>query len=260
MMRYSLFSARIPFDRYCKNIYSENGEDGVLSEILKRLGPMQDDQRWCVEFGAWDGKYFSNTFRLVENGWQAVYIECDAEKYADLLETVKEFPNITPVQAMVSMEKEDKNSLGNLLKAVAMPEDYGILSIDVDSNDLDIWEAYDGMPKIVVIEIDDRLLPGILQRYGDGLMLNSFTSTLQVATRKGYTLVCHTGGNMIFVRDDLVNRLGLAERYVLRPELLFIPPIWLRKMRQAMYRVIGQRVTDRILRTLLPLRFRRWMT
>ena len=46
---------------YRSNIYSQNGEDGIISEILQRLNL---DQRnlWCVEFGAWDGMFFIKYF------------------------------------------------------------------------------------------------------------------------------------------------------------------------------------------------------
>ena len=50
---------------YKNNIYSENGEDGILEKIFSLLSPVLDDNKWCVEFGAWDGKYASNTFRLI---------------------------------------------------------------------------------------------------------------------------------------------------------------------------------------------------
>lgn len=41
-----------------KNVHSQSGEDGVIGAILDLL-PERD--RWCVEFGAWDGKLLSNT-------------------------------------------------------------------------------------------------------------------------------------------------------------------------------------------------------
>jgi len=127
-----------PFDKYRHNKYSQNGEDGVISEILCRIGARPSSHSWCVEFGAWDGKHLSNTFALVENGWNAIYIEGDRHKYKDLLRTCSQHPLITPIEAMVNPNPTSTNSLDNLLSTTSSPARFDILSIDIDSNDLDI--------------------------------------------------------------------------------------------------------------------------
>lgn len=72
-----------------RNVHSQNGEDGVIQEICHRLDIRQGI---FVEFGAWDGKYLSNTFRLLQDGWSGVYIQGDNAKYVDLLKTQEQFP------------------------------------------------------------------------------------------------------------------------------------------------------------------------
>ena len=209
--------------KFRSNVHSQNGEDGVLEEIFKRLNTSKTaGEKWCVEFGAWDGKYLSNTFRLVEQGWRAVYIEGDKEKYNDLLQTAKLFPNIEPINEMVGFEEDDENNLDKLLSATSIPDDFDLLSIDIDSFDLAVWQCFKGTPKVVVIEINSSIKPGILQWHNDKLQLgNSFSSTVNVAKDKGYSLVCHTG-NLIFVRDDLVQLVGLDNLFLKYPETLFI--------------------------------------
>ena len=92
------------------------GRMGFLKRFLKELTvASSNNEKWCVEFGAWDGKHLSNSFHLVEQGWNAVYIEGDKEKYQDLLETVKQYPKIKPINAMVGFEESDSNNLNNLL-------------------------------------------------------------------------------------------------------------------------------------------------
>ena len=179
---------------YRKNVYSQNGEDGVLEEIFKRINvASSNNEKWCVEFGAWDGKHLSNTFHLVEQGWNAVYIEGNKEKYQDLLETVKQYPKIYPINAMVGFEESDSNNLNNLLSGTIIPQDFDLLSIDIDSFDLAVWQCFVGKPKVVIIEINSSIEPGILQ-WHDGIFCqgNSFSSTINVAEDKGYMLVCHT--------------------------------------------------------------------
>ena len=214
---------KIKLIEYRKNVYSQNGEDGVLDEIFKRINvASSNNEKWCVEFGAWDGKHLSNTFHLVEQGWNAVYIEGDKEKYQDLLETVKQYPKIKPINAMVGFEESDSNNLNNLLSGTKIPEDFDLLSIDIDSFDLAVWQCFVGKPKVVIIEINSSIEPGILQ-WHDGIFCqgNSFSSTIKVAEDKGYMLVCHTG-NLIFLREDLVQMIGLDNRSIHFPETLFL--------------------------------------
>ena len=114
------------FEKYKNNIFSQNGEDGVIEEILNRLGI---NEGWCCEFGAWDGKHLSNTFNLVQKGFNAVYIEGDENKFKDLLETSKIYKNITPINKWVDL---GKNKLDNILKSTDIPNDFVLLSIDID--------------------------------------------------------------------------------------------------------------------------------
>lgn len=106
----------LTFDSYRTNIHSQNGEDGVLNEIINRLGAMIPKQGTCVEFGAWDAKYLSNTFSLVEKGWSAVYIEENEVRFDDLIQTSKKYPKIIPIWARVDYKKHSTNSLDNILK------------------------------------------------------------------------------------------------------------------------------------------------
>lgn len=204
-----------------RNIHSQNGEDGILQKMLDLLRDQLPEEKFCVEFGAWDGRFLSNTFALIEKGWRGVYIEGDPEKHKDLLKTAAQYPGIIALNAMVSFSKNSDENLDRLLAKTEIPDDYELLSIDIDSHDLAVWAAYSGKPKIVVIEINSAIPPGIFQWHnGVEAQGNSFSSTLSVAREKGYTLACHTG-NMIFIRDDLLPRLGLAELDISYPERLF---------------------------------------
>lgn len=196
------------YKKYKKNIYSQNGEDGILQEILKRLNISKG---WVCEFGAWDGKHLSNTFNLVENKFNAVYIESDKKKYIDLLNTTKHHQNIIPINAYVDFNKNTLNSLDNLLKNTPIPQDFDVLSIDIDSFDYQIWKSLKNYkPKIVIIEINSSVnvnnnvhihTPGVYQGTGFRPMFN-------LAKEKGYTFLLHTG-NLFFVRNDLFNNLGI---------------------------------------------------
>jgi hypothetical protein len=237
-----------PFSPFFRNVYSQNGEDGVIEEILNRIG-WTNLSRWAVEFGAWDGQHLSNTFSLVESKeYSSVYIEGDPEKFNDLVSTAELFPKIFPIEAIISSKPGETNSLDSLLARTEIPDDFDVLSIDIDSFDLDIWESLSNYrPKIVVIEINSGIMPGVLSRHNQLYDGNSFSSTLQVALRKKYFLVCHTG-NCIFVREDILPVLMVPERYLDYPELLFrYEPMWMPS---------SVSVVRLLVRKILPLRLK----
>jgi len=94
-----------PFNAYGKNIYSQNGEDGVVAEIIRRLGLSSG---WFCEFGAWDGRYGSNTFALLKRGWRGVMIEGDPARFRDLKKTASRFPDTLHIfEAFVSTGNDD---------------------------------------------------------------------------------------------------------------------------------------------------------
>jgi hypothetical protein len=196
-----------PLLPYRKNVHSQNGEDGVIQEILRRLDITTG---WACEYGAWDGKHLSNTFALVERGWNVVMIEGDMAKVNDLYKTVAEYPNIVPIGSFV--EITGVNSIDNILNRTKIPTDFDILSSDIDSYDYEVWremKLYN--PKIVIIEINsgadasDKNHTHTTTNAGTG-----FRPMLELAESKGYTFLCHTG-NMIFIRNDLFDQLGIIK-------------------------------------------------
>jgi len=87
---------------FSRNVTSQYGEDGVIARIFELIGTRN---KWCVEFGAWDGEYLSNTWALInEHGWSAVLAEGDAQKAAHLTETYSPRPDVVIKHAFVSWE------------------------------------------------------------------------------------------------------------------------------------------------------------
>jgi hypothetical protein len=197
------------YSKYHNNIYSQNGEDGIIFELLKRLKIYNG---WVCEFGAWDGIHLSNTFNLVSNmGFEGVFIEGDADKFKDLLVTQAEHPNIVAVNEYVDHDPQSASTLDKILEKTPIPKDFEVLSIDIDSFDYQVWESLENYrPKIVIIEINSAVQPD-LEDYIHTPGVYSGTGFLpmyNLGVKKGYTFILHTG-NMFFVRNDLYEKLNL---------------------------------------------------
>lgn len=189
------------------NVTSQFGEDGIIEAVFDRIGI---ENKWCCEFGAWDGKYLSNTYNLIHNhGWSGVLIEGDKDKIKDLAKSER----VYPIQAMVS--DTPPNDLDTLLAKTPIPKNFDLLSVDVDNDDYLIWRALTNyQPRVVIIEINSYLAPDVekIPRRGYiGRAKNagaSILSTVQLAKAKGYELAIHTG-NCIFVKREFASLLEL---------------------------------------------------
>ena len=54
-------------------MFSQNGEDGLIAEIFKRIGTTN---RYFVDFGSSDG-FENNTVLLLRQGWGGLWIDAD---------------------------------------------------------------------------------------------------------------------------------------------------------------------------------------
>ncbi|HVM47506.1 MAG TPA: hypothetical protein VMU04_05730 [Candidatus Acidoferrum sp.] len=213
---------RSGFLGYRYNRHSQFGEDGIIEEICRRLGI---NEGWFAEFGAWDGKHFSNTYNLLANkGWRGVMIECDPEKYKALLKTKASFPDrLHTLCAMVGFQGDSR--LDCLLAKTPVPRNLDLLSIDIDSYDWQVWSALvEYEPRIVVIESNSLIPPGIHQVHNPPVSVGaSFTALVELGKSKGYQIVCHTA-NCFFIRNELVPCLHLEPELLASPERLFNYP------------------------------------
>ncbi len=189
---------------------SQGGEDGIIQEIFARL---DIERGWFVEFGAWDGVRYSNTFALAQRGWHGMYIEGDPEKAVDLQRNMQSWPRVIPICRYISLKGDDR--LDAILAQGPLPQDFELLSIDIDGNDYWIWKSLtDYTPKVVVIEYnsnfgpqESKAIPYDANHRWDGTLFYGASAAAlnDLAEAKGYTLVAYTPKlNLFFVRSDLV--------------------------------------------------------
>ena len=209
------------YHKYCKNIYSQNGEDGILEQILKELDIKNGT--FC-EFGASDGKFSSNTFNLLKNhNFTGMVIESNKSLYEKCVENYKQFSNVKVFHGLV-LYNNKYYDLNAWLKKGNLPYDFDILSIDIDYDDYYVWKNLTKFnPKIVIIETNPyrdpiyEELPGnTATEYNLDLLKQwhpariavgcSFISAIKLGLSKGYIPLSYTG-NITFIRKDLIHKL-----------------------------------------------------
>lgn len=206
--------------RHASNINSLSGEDGIIESIFKTILPAN---RWCVEFGAWDGKTYSNTYNLMRHGsWSGVFVEADQDKFKDLTDTYRDNPRAHCINCWVNFVGE--NSLDALLARTPIPKDFDLLSIDIDGNDYHVWESMTlYQPRVVIIEFN-QTIPSHIEfvqprdmRVHQG---NSARSLVNLGEQKGYELICVTDYNAIFVKSALFESFHIKNNSLthLRPD------------------------------------------
>ena len=188
-----------------KNIYTQNGEDGIVEKIFEVIGGGKET---CCEFGAWDGSHLSNTRNLILKGWRAVLIEGDRDRYRDLVTNYRDNPKAHCLNCFVDT---GENRLENLLNRFGVV-DLDFLSIDIDGLDYEIFRALQIRPRVICVEsscvLDPRRSDLIDRTWASQNVGQSLGVFSTVATAKGYGLVCFNG-NAFYVRNDLMGPFEL---------------------------------------------------
>lgn len=207
-------------------VYSQNDEDGILAEIFRRIGVKH---KTFVEFGVGDGLE-NNTAWLLMQGWRGLWMDGGDENakminygFRPLIERgVLQFR-----QVFITRENVD-----GLIAGAGLGAEIDLLSIDVDGNDVHLWEAINCIsPRVVSLEYNAKFPPPLAWRVaydashtwkGDDYMGASLSALHRVAQAKGYRLVgCNLAGvNTFYVREDLADGL-FAEPAT--PEHLYQP-------------------------------------
>ena len=183
------------------NVFSQFGEDSIINEIVNRLPAAQKDERICVEFGAWDGVYLSNTANLVKNhGWLGVFIESDPIKFRDL---EKNYPNEKVKLVNTFVQFVGTETLDHILTSQNIPSDFDMLSIDIDGNDYWVFDSLKNFkPKIIIIEFNPTIpntVSFINPKDSTIKQGSSLKALIELAEIKGYVPIATTLCNLFLV-------------------------------------------------------------
>ncbi len=195
-------------NHYESKTYSQNGEDGILDEIFKRIGTTN---KFFIEFGIEDGSENNCRHLLVNKEWKGLWIEGSPEH----VEKASKFFKDHPVQ--IQNEFITKENIVSLIQKSEAPKEPDFLTVDIDGNDFYVWEEIlkNYRPRLCCLEYNASFKPSVdfimtynadhtftpVRNYG-----SSLKSLTGLAKKYGYQLVgCDKKGiNAFFVRDDLV--------------------------------------------------------
>ncbi|MFN0191139.1 MAG: FkbM family methyltransferase [Aestuariivirga sp.] len=200
---------------FARKVTSQTGEDGVLEKIFELIGAAN---KWCVEFGAWDGKTHSNSYNLIANhGWSSVQIEGNSGRFADLRKTHGENKNVHCLNAMIGYDPR-KDSIEYFLRGTPIPSDFDLLSIDIDGNDYHIWASIGFFrPRVIIIEFNPVIPNDMVYVQDRDFSINqgsSLRAMVELGKRKGYELASVIGANAIFVVKEEFPKLNIADNHI----------------------------------------------
>lgn len=206
---YRALESPLILNNYEAKTFSQNGEDGILEEIFKRVGLTN---KFFIEFGIEDGSENNCRHLLVNKGWSGLWIEGSPDHVKKASNTFKDYP------VEIQNEFITKENIVSLIKKSESPLEPDFLTVDIDGNDYYVWEEIlkSYKPRVCSIEYNASFTPSldfsmtynpenIFKSNRDyGASLKSLT---QLGQKYGYDLVgCDSRGvNTFFVRADLTD-------------------------------------------------------
>lgn len=199
---------------FAAQVNSQNGEDGMIAEIFRRIG---SESKCFVEIGLQDGRE-SNTAFLIACGWTGYWIDGGTA----MKQTIEHRDDITANDLKTITAMVTRENVTEVFADAGIPTEFDFLSLDIDQNTYYVWEGLATYrPRVVAIEYNATVPPYIdwkanysptrswdgTQNYGASLKALEL-----LGHQQGYRLVgCDfTGTNAFFVREDLVGDHFLA--------------------------------------------------
>jgi hypothetical protein len=195
--------------RFEQQVFSQNGEDGALDEIFRRIGTT--DRRF-LEIGVGDGLENNTTYFLAKD-WKGWWIDGDGSAIDKIKKNFWQplaKGDLTIRHALVTAE-----NIAGIVSDLKIPVEFDLFSLDIDRNTYFVWRALKQLrPRVIVIEFNSSLpaeTDWTVEYRAD--MVYNCTSYLgaslkayeRLGTELGYALVgCELSGiNAFFVRRDL---------------------------------------------------------
>ncbi len=196
-----------PLNRCGAKVFSQNDEDGITFEILRRMGLSGGT---FLEFGVGNGME-NNTLALLASGWRGVWLGGEDLAFSLGKSSEDELPRLGFRKAWITPSNCVDLARGEITRmAMSLPD---LISIDLDGNDFFIAErvlAEGWRPKVMILEYNAKFVPPILfsinqddthQWQGDDYMGASLSAIDKMMRSFGYSLICcnSSGCNAFYI-------------------------------------------------------------
>lgn len=142
--------------RHQGQVYSQNGEDGIIAEIFQRLGGPQ--RRTFIEIGIGDGTQ-SNTRFLLEQGWRGLWIEGSATAAQAASATFGQY--VQTGQLQVRQRMATPENVNEIVDAAHLDDEIDFLSVDVDQHTHTLWEVLRAKARVHCVEYNGSIPPSL---------------------------------------------------------------------------------------------------
>ena len=198
-----------PLYEYSSDVFSQNGEDGIIKTILEQLSITNG---LVLEVGAHNGVFCSNTRNLYLNNenFKAILIEADTGSFSELINNSGKLCNTEVINKFIVADTDSEDSIDSIVsKSKFRNEVFVLASIDLDGPDFLVWSQLKAKPLLVIVETE-VLLKTVENKA-------NILDYINLGKQKGYTFLGMSGyagrqaGNLIFLVDDYAEHFSLPE-------------------------------------------------
>lgn len=196
-------------NRFEQQVFSQNGEDGILAEIFRRIGTQS---KRFVEIGVGNGLENNTAFLLFQD-WHGWWIDGDESSVNHIQQHFKK--PISEGRLKIAFTFITAENIETLLQQMEVPAEFDLLSLDIDRNTYWIWAALPRLrPRVIVVEYNGSIPPSYVWKVDYAADRIAKKTIYYGASLKAYELLgrqynyclvgCDLNGiNAFFVREDL---------------------------------------------------------
>jgi hypothetical protein len=209
--------SRYAFSQVGFKAFSQFEEDGILLYLFTMIGT---SSKVVVELCAGDGRECMATNLILHHGWTGFLWDGDADNVRRGRQFFAEHPASFLHPPSFQHDWLTQENVNSVLASSGLNGDIDLLSIDIDGNDLWLWDAITQVqPRAVIIESmnpipsNRSLTVGYAPRFNasnrkpeeQDFRGASALALARIGKRKGYRLIgAHRYGfNLVFLRNDI---------------------------------------------------------